>query len=77
MADINYKHPQNAPGALFCTAEDAPDACITCGLCYGTLPEVFAEDEDGNAYVHTQPQPGLEELIEEIISDCPSESIGK
>jgi len=77
MADKNHKHPKNAKGSFFCTAEGAPaDECITCGLCYGSAPEIFAEDEDGYAYVHTQPDALLYDLAQEALSDCPSNSIG-
>lgn len=76
----NYKHPLNAAGKYFCTIEDnsVTNACIQCGLCPSSLPEVFAEDEDHNAYVHKQPETEFElEITEELILDCPVGSIGK
>ena len=80
MNKDNNKHPLNVPGKYFCTIEDNNEtsACIQCGLCPSNLPEVFAEDEDNNAYVHKQPETEFEiELCEELILDCPVGSIGK
>ena len=77
MADLNNVHELNVKGTFFCTAPDVDDGCIQCGLCPSQVPEVFGEDEDGSAYVHTQPSNELIELVEEAILDCPVESIGK
>lgn len=80
MTDDNYKHPLNAEGKYFCTYEDndLSNACILCGLCPSSLPEVFREDDEGFAYVHKQPEAEFElEITEELISDCPVGSISK
>ena len=68
-------HPLNIEGKLFCTSEEFDNACISCGLCHGQLPSVFTEDSEGYAYVHKQPSQDELIIVEELISDCPSESI--
>ena len=76
----NNIHPQNVPGKYYCTfqGDHFSEGCIQCGLCPSNLPEVFREDEDGNAYVHKQPTSELEiEIANELILDCPVGSIGK
>lgn len=45
--------------------------CIGCGLCSEICPAVFAMDEDGLAYVHTQPD-GDDESVREAADNCPS-----
>jgi ferredoxin len=77
MANSNSKHEQNVKGDYFCTAPEDGDGCLPCGLCYNQLPEVFAEDDEGYAFVHKQPEGDLKTEIEELISDCPVDSIGK
>lgn len=78
MADVNEKHKLNVVGAWYCTDEDADDGCIQCGQCYGAVPEIFAEDEDGNAYVVKQPSSAEDiALCQEQLEDCPVDSIGK
>ncbi len=79
MANKSEKHKNNVAGAWFCTDPDdsAGEGCIACGLCYGSAPEFFAEDEDGNAYVHRQPVSDDEiALCQEQLEDCPVSSIG-
>ncbi|NQZ56300.1 MAG: ferredoxin [Lentisphaeraceae bacterium] len=69
-------HPQSVKGEFFCTSpDDINSGCIHCGLCYASVPEVFAEDEDGAAFVHKQPDEDLRELVEETLTDCPIGSI--
>lgn len=79
MSNKEKIHPLNVNGRYFCTFPDGvnDDGCISCGLCPSSLPEVFAEDEDGLAYVYKQPGDELEFIVEELIRDCPVESIGK
>ena len=79
MATIEAKHKDNIAGAWYCTDpdDDNGEGCIACGLCYGAAPEFFAEDDDGNAYVHAQPQTDDEIAIcQEQLDDCPVSSIG-
>ena len=79
MSNSEKIHPLNVKGRYFCTFPDAEsiDGCISCGLCPSSLPEVFAEDDEGFAYVHRQPETQLESIVEDLIRDCPVESIGK
>ena len=77
MANSTFKHQLNIKGKYFCTDPEDGDGFLPYGLCYNQLPEVFAEDEEGSAYVHTQPQKELEEEVEELIRDCPVNSIGR
>lgn len=79
MSNPTMKNKLNVVGTFYCTDPDEPngEGCIACGLCYGTSPEYFAEDDNGNAYVHNQP--ASEEEIEEAMErlrDCPVGSIG-
>jgi len=79
MENLSNRHNLNSHGDYFCTypSNDSGDGCIRCGLCPCTLPEVFAEDEDGFAYVHKQPDSSLIEAVIELIESCPSGSIHK
>ena len=76
MANFNNKHAENINGKYFCTGPEDEESCLPCGLCYNHLPEVFAEDDEGNAYVHQQPSKELELEVEELIRDCPADAIG-
>ena len=79
MANLKAKHKNNTSGAWYCTDPDDEngEGCIACGLCYGAAPDFFAEDDDGNAYVHTQPESEDEKAIcQEQLEDCPVSSIG-
>ena len=79
MANPQDKNKLNSHGQWYCTSDDNGDdeACIQCGLCYGTAPEFFAEDEDGNAYVIAQPQNDDElAACQEQLEECPTQSIG-
>ena len=76
MSNKNSKHELNVIGKYFCTSPEDGDGCLPCGLCYNQLPEVFAEDDEGYAYVHKQPQKELLLEVEELIRDCPVDSIG-
>ena len=78
MSNKELKHALNVKGAWYCTHPDDDDGCIECGLCYGAVPEFFAEDEDGNAYIFKQPITDEEQqLCQEQLEDCPVCSIGK
>jgi ferredoxin len=77
MANLNNRHELNVEGTYFCTTPEDGDGCLPCGLCYNQLPEVFAEDDDGYAFVHKQPDDALLPEAEELIRDCPVDSIGK
>lgn len=51
------------------------DACIGCGLCVETCPDVF-EMDDEKAKVVTDPVPsGAEDACKEAASACPVEAI--
>ncbi|MCH2207900.1 MAG: ferredoxin [Lentisphaerales bacterium] len=79
MANKEEKHKENIPGPWYCTDPDDSEGegCIACGLCYGSAPEFFAEDDDGNAYICAQPQSEDEiALCQEQLEDCPVSSIG-
>ncbi len=44
------------------------DACIGCGLCVGTYPEVFAFADDGKAEVVGEAD---DASLEDAIANCP------
>jgi len=46
------------------------DACISCGLCVDTVPEVFRMDDDTLAEVYN-PTGASEEKIQEAVDGCP------
>lgn len=48
------------------------DACIGCGLCIGTHPEIFAFGDDGMAEVIAD---GDEASIEDAVANCPAGAI--
>jgi len=50
------------------------DLCITCGLCYSVLPEVFELDEDGKATVKDENGAPIEK-IKEVAEMCPTGAI--
>ncbi|MFA6142917.1 MAG: ferredoxin [Candidatus Omnitrophota bacterium] len=51
------------------------DACIGCGLCVSTCPEVF-EMKDDKAVVIASPVPkGAEESCKKAAEDCPVTAI--
>ena len=76
MANKENKHRLNSEGEYYCTDERDSEGCLPCGLCYNQLPEVFAEDEEGFAYIFKQPGNQLIEAVKELIRDCPVDSIG-
>ena len=48
------------------------EACIACGLCFGTHPEYFAFGADGKAEVIKQPETNEEiASVHEAIANCP------
>ena len=80
MANKDKKHTSNITGQFYCTdpEDENGEGCIACGLCYGSAPDFFAEDEDGNAYVHKQPESEDDIAIcQEQLEDCPVDSIGE
>ncbi|MCH3976491.1 MAG: ferredoxin [Bacilli bacterium] len=52
------------------------DACIGCGLCNASVPDVFDWDDDGKmkAVVEDVPE-ALEEAIDGAAADCPVQAI--
>ena len=80
MSNRLRKHPKNVEGFFYCTdpEDDGGEGCIACNVCYTGAPEFFMEDEDGNAYVHRQPEkPEDVELCREQLEACPVASIGE
>lgn len=72
------KHELNVPGKWFTTHpdDDSGEGCIACNVCYVNAPELFKDDEDGNAYIIKQPVTSAEiELMNEQIDSCPVNSI--
>ncbi|ADG05230.1 ferredoxin [Kyrpidia tusciae] len=59
------------------------ETCIACGACSAACPEVYAEDEDGFAFVKLPGgREGFVEIPEQHVADardafegCPSESV--
>ena len=79
MSNKDMKHPNNIAGRFYCTDPDDEngEGCIACNVCYTGAPDFFAEDDDGNAYVHTQPASEEEiEICLEQMAACPVASIG-
>lgn len=74
MADKSAKWDQNVPGKFY-----VDDQCIACDACVCEAPRFFEmNDEDGHAYVKTQPK--TEEEIQnaiEALEACPVEAIGQ
>ena len=50
------------------------DKCIGCGLCASLCPEVFEMDDDMKAKVKSQKKLPC---VQDAISSCPVEAIGK
>jgi len=50
------------------------EACIGCGLCEESCPEVFALDDEGKAYVLPDADFSACDL-EEVANSCPAEAI--
>jgi ferredoxin len=52
------------------------DACISCGLCPDTAPEVFEMDDEDIAVVKADPVPAdAEDSAREAAEQCPSDAI--
>jgi len=52
------------------------DACIGCGACPATCPEVFKLEDDGYAVAYVNPVPeDVEESCREAAEGCPTEAI--
>ena len=80
MANPEKKHSQNVPGPWYCTDpdDDGGEGCIACNVCYTGAPDIYGEDDDGNAFIKKQPEGAEEEaLAEEQMDACPVGSIGK
>ena len=78
MSNRNFKHKGNVEGNYYCTNhKDPKNGCIGCQLCYQTVPECFNKDDQGYAYVHSQPKNQLEKMsCDEVMWQCPVKSIG-
>lgn len=80
MPNNQMKHPKNVPGAWYATDpdDDNGEGCIACAVCYTDAPNMFKEDEDGNAYVYKQPTTPEEiQQCEDMMEACSVASIGK
>jgi ferredoxin len=51
------------------------DACIGCGLCEETCPDVFEVGDDGISTVIATDTAGREECIIAAAEDCPQDAI--
>ncbi|MDO5520346.1 MAG: ferredoxin [bacterium] len=52
------------------------DACISCGMCVSTCPEVFEFDDNEKAHAVVDPVPGeLEDSAQEAAEGCPTDAI--
>ncbi|HLE09975.1 MAG: hypothetical protein A2504_01005 [Bdellovibrionales bacterium RIFOXYD12_FULL_39_22] len=79
MANPKAKNAKNVEGSWFCTSpdDDGGEGCIACNVCYSNAPDFFAEDGDGNAYVHKQPESAADiQACQEQMDACPVSSIG-
>ena len=73
MADINERWEDNAPGKYF-----VDKSCILCNLCSEIAPNNFKESADGDHnIVFKQPENDEESLVQDAMSQCPTESIGE
>lgn len=52
-----------------------PDMCIGCGLCAGTVPEVFEMNADGKAEALDTVTDENQDSVQEAIDSCPSNAI--
>lgn len=46
-------------------------ACIGCGLCAGTCPEIFFMTDAGVAEAADHEVPGADEKAKQALNDCP------
>ncbi len=49
--------------------------CIGCGLCAGTVPEVFEIHDGGRAFATADTTEENADLVEEAIDSCPVNAI--
>ncbi len=75
MPDPTQRHPENVHGQFYVDSEE----CIACTRCFEEASEFFREsEEDGSAFVHTQPKTADEiARAEEALDECPVEAIGQ
>lgn len=50
------------------------DACIGCGLCISSMPDVFAFDDNGKSVVIADAD---EATIDDVIASCPVGAIAR
>ncbi len=50
------------------------DACIGCGLCVSSLPDVFAFDDEGKSVVIADAD---ESAVDDVIASCPVAAISR
>jgi len=51
------------------------DACIGCGLCTGTAPEVFRMNDDGLAEAYSEAGEADKDSVQDAIDGCPVSAI--
>lgn len=51
------------------------DTCIGCGLCIGTVPDVFRMNDDGKAEGYQEATPENESMVQDAIDSCPVSAI--
>lgn len=79
MSNNERKHRNNVSGKFYCTDknDEKQMGCIGCDLCYTNVPEFFAQDAEGFAYVARQPMSPEEiDICMEQLTKCPVNSIG-
>lgn len=53
------------------------DSCIGCGLCAGTVPEVFQVNDAGTAEVIAEASDDKKDAVQEAIDGCPVSAISE
>lgn len=51
------------------------NTCIGCGLCIGTVPEVFRMNDDGKSEAYQEATPENESMVQDAIDSCPVSAI--
>lgn len=74
MADRNSRFRDNVQGKYY-----VDDQCIACDACCVEAPLFFVmNDDDGHAFVKTQPKtPSEIEEAENALAACPVDAIGR
>ncbi|GHE16189.1 ferredoxin [Streptomyces alanosinicus] len=51
------------------------DVCVACGACVVSGPDVFDQDDNGQAMLIVEPEESLREQILESIDACPVQAL--